>query len=977
LKELTKKVSKNWKWIFGILIAGLFLFLRLWKIEEKVNFSMDQGMFLLRAKEIWENKELTLIGPPASPLIDGRHFFQGPAIYYFLIPFFLIAKEGVVEMSVGMVLLNLISLIFLYFAGKNIVGKRASIIGVILLTICPIAVDFSRFVWNPNMLLWLTPIYIWLGSRYILDKRKLTLLGLGVMGGICLQFHFQFSLIILLTLILLFCRKEKLQNLGVYVLGLTIGYLPLIIFDLRNNFYNLKTILAWLTTKNGETMDWQSYYLVAVVPIITLILGYILSKVKSKKLVNYLLLIVVVWGGYYSVDSKGWGQVENWGFNETIKSVKIIENDVVEEQYNIANTVYGDTRGCAWRFLLTMKGIPPQEVTNFNQIDRLYVIGKIKNVWEINTFDGEITQEWPINNFYSVFRLEKKNRKIEKENKTVTIINPVRGRNLWIDKSVKPLTDQYQPINKKNLKATWLLQNEAVNDVELAAEIKKFNNKQELGLWLEVSKSLAIKSGVFYPVNTPWDDPQAVFLSGYAVNDRKKMIDQMVADFVNQFGKKPKSVGAWWIDSQSLDYLESKYGIKSALIVADQKTTDDYGVWGQWWGYPYYPNENNILIPGKDKQKSGVLVTQWALRDPVKAYFGEGPKISNYSLQANDYISQKLDTKYFDWLAKKYLESDNKLTQITVGLETGMEGYRFSNEYEKQIDWIDKNKYKTMTMSGFSKTYEMVYGGENPEIIWIDNWKMTPDYRENLNIKEKTNYNQKMVWEDFYIADKTKFLNRRLETETIVVKGDSIPFWMFLLIVEIVVLIKTGTKKSTIAWWLLTVFTINWWMFFTKQENGFLIFYGKPYENWEWWPFLITGGQMIILWITNRIRKIEWKWMFLGTGLLTFIYFCRYSILEGEKFIGFLVDKFRFIGLNITDFKIENKILESYVAESMLKIDWPIESSFGVLGGLLIWTILISKLPVKLKKWLLFPMILLVVCLWRIIFTSEPISVWK
>ena len=62
-------------------MSVLFLWLRLYHIEERMNFSMDQGQSMLKAWEIWNEKKMVLIGPIASQTVNGRHFFHGPITY--------------------------------------------------------------------------------------------------------------------------------------------------------------------------------------------------------------------------------------------------------------------------------------------------------------------------------------------------------------------------------------------------------------------------------------------------------------------------------------------------------------------------------------------------------------------------------------------------------------------------------------------------------------------------------------------------------------------------------------------------------------------------------------------------------------------------------------------------------------------------------------------------------------------------------
>src|SRR5574344_1679091 len=87
--------------------------------------------------------------------------------------------------------------------------------------------------------------------------------------------------------------------------------------------------------------------------------------------------------------------------------------------------------------------------------------------------------------------------RIQANEKYTTIVNPVRSRELWIDKTLKPIDDQYQTINTLKLKATWLIQNDVVNDQDLVKKLKSFNQDQELGLFLEISPKLTQKTRIY------------------------------------------------------------------------------------------------------------------------------------------------------------------------------------------------------------------------------------------------------------------------------------------------------------------------------------------------------------------------------------------------------------------------------------------------------------------------------------------------
>lgn len=432
------------------------------------------------------------------------------------------------------------------------------------------------------------------------------------------------------------------------------------------------------------------------------------------------------------------------------------------------------------------------------------------------------------------------------ENKYLTLINPVRGRTLWFNKSVAPLLDQYSLVKEKDFPATWLMQYDAFKDGELLAEIAKFDSKQEMGLFLEVSKDLAQDSRVTYPPLFDWTNPRVVFLSGYSRSERKKIIDHLFTEFNGEFGYYPESVGAWWIDSYSLNYMEKEYGVKSALIVADQLSTDDFGVWGQWWGVSYYPLKTNVLLPASSlSNKQDIVILQWAQRHPDLAY-GDGPKFSNHSLQANDYISLGFDTDFFSSLVDTYSDCVNPISQVTVGLETGMESVGFLDEYEKQLEVLENKEYLVpLTMSQYGEKFREVHPGfpKEAKVIGTTTWEMTTSYRRNEELGDFIEYNPRAVFSDYYVANEAEFLNRRLPELEV---------------------------------------TDNGW------RNAF---------NFSLFQVLNVGVFFLLILYFYFSKKPVWL-VFLSVFISILLGFVRVSLLTGKYYLGFALDAFRFVGVS-------------------------------------------------------------------------------
>ncbi len=361
------------------------------------------------------------------------------------------------------------------------------------------------------------------------------------------------------------------------------------------------------------------------------------------------------------------------------------------------------------------------------------------------------------------------------ENKSYsTIVHPVRGRDLW--QNIKFLEQQIDTITKHRLPATWLIQYKVLDDAEVLDRLKNLPQNHEIGIFLEIDEKLADDSLVPYlHGDGDWARADKVLLSGYSPPERKRMIDRVFEKFYKTFGFYPVSVGAWYIDTFSLNYLAEKYKIQAVLEVADQYQTDTYGLWGKPWGVPYFPSKINSLVPASGKDRLGVVKIQWAARDLVRGY-GLNVADSTYSIQANDYIGHhKLDSSYFKKLINDYLFSLNPLTHLTVGIEVGQEGNRYQTEYQRQIDYLselqNKRKVSVQTMKDFASIFENTFHSVSPDYFMMGEdiydpnmlafWYSNDFYRINL-VKDKDDL--KIM--DFRLYDKNTFYRDTFKKDT-------------------------------------------------------------------------------------------------------------------------------------------------------------------------------------------------------------------
>lgn len=329
----------------------------------------------------------------------------------------------------------------------------------------------------------------------------------------------------------------------------------------------------------------------------------------------------------------------------------------------------------------------------------------------------------------------------------VSVVNPIRGTDFWElpNQTIEEaFLGEMTILDKYKVPATWLLRFDGFNNPKIIESLKS-RSSDETGLFLEITPTWTKASGVNYRTSNSWHNAGSAFLSGYELSEREKLIDSAFEKFKAVFGSYPKTVGAWWIDANSISYMSEKYGIDSTLIVADQYTTDNYQIWGQFWSTPYYPAKNNALHPAQSiNNKIPVVMIQWAVRDPVNAY-GNGVTESTFSVQANDYIDyHNLNAGYFEKLVNIYTKPNlNQFGFLVVGLENSYEWAKYKSEYENQIktlaDKKDKEDLALATVSSFADWYKKTYPAISAgHVIAADDplgsykkavWFMNPYYR--------------------------------------------------------------------------------------------------------------------------------------------------------------------------------------------------------------------------------------------------------
>ncbi len=261
-------------WIGFILVAIVFLTLRLYNLSQRIIFDWDQEQFSTQIKQIVINHKLTLLGPRAT---NDSGFFLGPYFTYLLIPFYLLTNLHPSALIYFIVIYNLLFFGSAFLIIGKLFGKLQALTFLILWSIISILVAYDTIPWWP-ILIPLGVVLIWLALyKIFIQKNKLAnYILLGLLLGLFSNIHSQFAFLILFSVFFFISNRRTIKLtlakiaslLGAFI----ITFLPLALFDLRHNWLNSKLFIAFFTTSSDnrpyDPNVWREVFTNFLLPLI-------------------------------------------------------------------------------------------------------------------------------------------------------------------------------------------------------------------------------------------------------------------------------------------------------------------------------------------------------------------------------------------------------------------------------------------------------------------------------------------------------------------------------------------------------------------------------------------------------------------------------------------------------------------------------------------------------------------------------------
>lgn len=228
-------------YIIFFFILLLAVILRLFDLPDRFGLAYDQARDLLVAREALHIKELPLIGPFAS----AGQFVYGPQWYWILIGFIFLFPGWFLAPWVILGVLYCVCVYLMIRIGQMIGGNILGATVGILIAVSPGGIAQSVNLSSPSMVGVISIVSLYFFVKYIKTKKLVDGFFLSFFVSSAIMVHFQAIGLISLLLVGGIFGKRSLKNYLILAAGFILPLIPLIFFDITNNFFESRNMLDY------------------------------------------------------------------------------------------------------------------------------------------------------------------------------------------------------------------------------------------------------------------------------------------------------------------------------------------------------------------------------------------------------------------------------------------------------------------------------------------------------------------------------------------------------------------------------------------------------------------------------------------------------------------------------------------------------------------------------------------------------------
>lgn len=237
-----------------VLLIGLFF--RTYQLVERFGFGHDADLYSWIVKDIAVNHHFRLIGQ----LTSSEGIFIGPFFYYMLIPFYIFFGMDPIGSAYLTPMIGILTIVSLYFVLSKIFNRKVGIIAAFLQAVLLVTIASDRWV-VPTITTKLWAIWF-LYTLLLLVRGNFKVLPLlGILIGLIWHVHLALLPVLLAVPFALYFSKKmpNVKQISFGLLSVIVTSLPLILFELRHNFIQTKSLFLSFSISHGGEIGWHKF----------------------------------------------------------------------------------------------------------------------------------------------------------------------------------------------------------------------------------------------------------------------------------------------------------------------------------------------------------------------------------------------------------------------------------------------------------------------------------------------------------------------------------------------------------------------------------------------------------------------------------------------------------------------------------------------------------------------------------------------
>ncbi|MBU1130502.1 glycosyltransferase family 39 protein, partial [Patescibacteria group bacterium] len=387
----------------------------------RITFGSEQARSLVVSGNYIKEKPSLLGQEYFRQTSEGHKLFSGALFSYTLIPLQFLFNFDPYQITIYFALLNVFTGLVLFYLVKKVFNYEVAVFSSIFFLFSSYMIYHSMFIWILNYypLIGLVVLYF----LYLFYKKQTikNIFLLGLISGLATNFHYLFIPFFLLIFLYVLVKSEKkVRNLVVITFGFLLGDITMVLFDLRHDFYHLRTLLKYSqdVIQGIGGAGFIYYHFLHLWPLFALIAGFVLYIIwKKNKVIASLIILLYVFVNLTSNKvnfNEPTGMPNGLYYKDVINASRAISEDV-DGSFNVASVLDFDKRGYILRYpTIFMFDKTPMGVIDYPETKVLYVISNKDynfdkpEVWELKVvYPYKVLELISLNDDYAVYKLEK------------------------------------------------------------------------------------------------------------------------------------------------------------------------------------------------------------------------------------------------------------------------------------------------------------------------------------------------------------------------------------------------------------------------------------------------------------------------------------------------------------------------------------------------------------------------------------------